>query len=136
MSPLLEQRNYQIVKYFGKCSFPGGGKRASPTAVLGKPNGDLRMCGNCKIGVNQKICLNSYPIPNIENILLLLAGLKCFTKIDLKCSCHQIQTDDKFKEITTINSPIGMLRCLMGCKQQVPSLKVIENILRGDIKRW
>ena len=39
-----------------------------------------------------------------------LAGMKCFAKIDLKSAYNQIETDQKFKEITTINIPIGLLR--------------------------
>ena len=33
-----------------------------------------------------------------------------FTKIDLKTACHQIPIDNNFKEVTTISTPIGLLR--------------------------
>lgn len=36
--------------------------------------------------------------------------MSIFTKIDLKTGYHQIPIDDNFKEVTTINTPIGLLR--------------------------
>lgn len=36
--------------------------------------------------------------------------MSIFTKIDLKTAYHQIPIDDNFKEVTTINTPIGLLR--------------------------
>lgn len=83
-----------------------------------KPNGDLRICGDYKVGVNHLICSDSYPILNIENVLHSLAGMKCITKIDIK-STYLIQIDNKFKEITTVNYLFQ---------------KAIENVLRRDIK--
>lgn len=48
----------------------GGSKWALPIIVLRKLNGDLRIYGDYKVGVNYKSCSNSYPIPNIENIFV------------------------------------------------------------------
>lgn len=39
---------------------PDGSKWKSLIIVLRKSNGDLRICGNYKISVNYKICLDSY----------------------------------------------------------------------------
>ena len=87
----------------------GGSKWASPIVVL-KKDGDLRICGDYKIGVNHKVCADSYPIPNVEVARHKLAELKVFSKIDLKSAYHQIPIDENFKEVTTINTPIGLLR--------------------------
>ena len=89
---------------------PGGSKWASPIVVLKKKDGDLRICGDYKIGVNHKVCADSYPIPNVEVALHKLAGMKVFSKIDLKSAYHQIPINENFKEVTTINTPIGLLR--------------------------
>ena len=36
--------------------------------------------------------------------------MKCFAKIDIKSAYNQIEIDEKFKEITKINTLIGLLR--------------------------
>lgn len=53
---------------------PDESKWSSSAVVLRKPKSDLRIWGYYKIGVNHKIYLDFYPIPNIENILHLVAG--------------------------------------------------------------
>ena len=46
--------------------FSGGSKWTSPIVVLRKSDGDIRICGDYKIGVNPKVCSDSYPLPNVE----------------------------------------------------------------------
>nr|XP_047139127.1 uncharacterized protein K02A2.6-like [Hydra vulgaris] len=89
---------------------PGGSRWASPLVVVRKTDGDLRICSDYKIGVNQKICSDSYPIPNIETVFHKMAGMKYFAKIDFKGAYHQIEMDKEAQEITTVNTPIGLLR--------------------------
>ena len=89
---------------------PGGSKWASPIIVLRKSDRDIRIWGNYKIGINHKVCSDSYDIPNVEDAIHALTGMSVFTKIDLKMAYHQIQKDDNFKEITMINMPIGPLK--------------------------
>ena len=60
--------------------------------------------------MNQKICSDSYPIPNIENVFYKMARMKYFAKIDLKGAYHQIEMDKEAQEITIVNTPIGLLR--------------------------
>ena len=87
----------------------GGSNCVSPIVVLRKADEDLRIWGDYKIGVNYKICSESFPIPKIEIILHALVGTKYFTKTDLKLAYNQIQINEKFKEVTTINTPLGLL---------------------------
>ena len=56
------------------------------------------------------ISSDSYPTLNIEFTLHSLAGINVFEKFDLKSANHQIQIDANFKDITTINTSIGLLR--------------------------
>ena len=86
-----------------------GSKWASPTVVLRKSDGKIRTCGDYKIDVNHKFCLDSYPILNVEVAVHALACMSVFIKIDLKTAHHQIPIDKNFKEVTTINTPIGLL---------------------------
>ena len=116
---------------------PGGTKWASPLVVVRKTYGDLRICADYKIGVNQKICSDSYPIPNIETVFHKMAGMKYFAKIDLKGAYHQIELDKEAQEITTVNAPIGLLRwtCLpFGIKTASAVFqRAIESVVGGLI---
>ena len=47
-----------------------------------KLDGDIRLCQGYKIGVDHKVCSDSYPIPNVEVTIHALAGMSVFTKID------------------------------------------------------
>ena len=79
--------------------------------VLRKSDRDIRICGDYKIGVNHKVCLDSYLIANVEVAIHALTCMSVFTKIDLKTVYHQIPINDNFKEVTTINTPMGLLKC-------------------------
>ena len=57
---------------------------ASPIVVSRNSDGDIRTCGDFKIGVNYKVCSNSYPLPNVEVVIHALSGMSVFTKVDLK----------------------------------------------------
>jgi len=89
---------------------PGGSKWASPLVVVRKADGDLRICADYKVGVNPRICSDSYPTPSIEVALHKLHGSQVFAKIDLKGAYNQIEMNETAREITTINTPIGLLR--------------------------
>ena len=56
-----------------------------------------------------EVCLDSYPMPNVEVAIHLLADMSVFTKIDLKTAYHQIPIDNKFIEVALINTPVGLL---------------------------
>lgn len=62
-----------------------------------------------KIGINHEICTNLLHITNIETGIYKLSDF-FFSKIDLKPACNQLQIDDIFKGITTINNLILLLR--------------------------
>jgi len=89
---------------------PGGSKWASPIVVVKKKDGDLRVCADYKVGVNGRICSDSYPTPSIELALHKLQGSTHFAKIDLKGAYNQIEMAEEAREITTINTPLGLLR--------------------------
>ena len=64
--------------------------------------------------------------------------MSVFTKIDLKTVYHQIPIDDNFKELTTINTPIGLLnwRRMPYRIKTISAIfpKAIEQVLEEDIK--
>ena len=59
---------------------PGGSKWVLPIVVLRKSDGDIRICGDYKIGVNHKVCTDSYPIPDVEVAIHALADMSVFIK--------------------------------------------------------
>ena len=87
-----------------------GSNYASPIVIIKKTKGSIRIFSDYKIGINHQICLDLFCLPSIETISHELANMKHFVKIDLKSTDDQIKIDDKFKEITTLNTPIGLLR--------------------------
>jgi len=89
---------------------PGGSRWASPIVVVRKPDGGLRICADYKVSVNPKICSDSFPMPQIESAFSALAGMTHFAKVDLTNAYNQIELDEPSREITTINTPIGLLR--------------------------
>ena len=89
---------------------PGGSRWASPIVIVRKPDGDVRICSDYKIGVNDKLCSDSFPIPRIETAFSVLSGMKYFAKFDLTGAYNQLSLDESSREITTINTPIGLLR--------------------------
>ena len=113
-------------------------KWASHIVVLRKSNGDIRICGDYKIGVNHKVCSDSYPKPNVEVAIHAFAGMSVFTKIDLKTAYHPIPIDNNFKEVMTINTLIGRLKWRMmpyGIKTASAIFqRAIELVLGEDIK--
>ena len=88
----------------------GGSNWASPIIAIKKTDGDIRICGDYKTGVNHQICSDSFPFPSIETACHELANMKHFAKIDLKSANNQIEIDVKFKEIITLNTLMGLLR--------------------------
>ena len=111
-----------------------------PIVVLRKSDGNIRICEDYKIGLNHKVYSDLYPIPNVEVAIHALAGMSVFTKIDLKTTYHQIPIDDKFKQVTTINTPIGLLKWRrMPYDIKTASAifqRAIEQVIGEDIKIW
>jgi RNase H-like domain found in reverse transcriptase/Reverse transcriptase (RNA-dependent DNA polymerase) len=64
-----------------------------------KPNGKIRITTNL-IALNKLVELDKYSLPNIEQILYNLHGMKFFSKIDLKDGFFQIPLAEKDKHKT------------------------------------
>lgn len=63
-----------------------------------KPNSSLRVCLDPK-HLNEAIVDETFPIPSFEEIILQLAGMKCFCVFDLKDGFYQITLDDSSKKL-------------------------------------
>ena len=57
---------------------------SSPIVIVKKSNGDLRLCGDFKVTINQFINPQQHPIPNPTDLLASLSGGTVFSKLDLR----------------------------------------------------
>ena len=55
-----------------------------------KKDGELRICGDYKVTVNQFLEVDQYPLPCPEDLFITLAGGKHFTTLDLSCAYNQL----------------------------------------------
>ena len=91
-------------------SIHSGSDWATPIVAIKKTNGDIRICDDYKIDINHQTCSDSFPLLSIKTASHELANMKHFVKTDLKSAYNQIEIDDKFKEITTLNTLMGLWR--------------------------
>ena len=66
---------------------------AVPIVPVLKANGELRVCGDYKVSVNQVTKLETYPLPKLEDLFASLAGGKTFSKLDLAHAYLQVELD-------------------------------------------
>jgi len=64
---------------------------ATPIVPVVKQDRSVGICGDYKIIVNQAAKTESNPLHKIEDIFALLAGGKCFSKLDLAHAYNQIE---------------------------------------------
>jgi len=60
--------------------------------------------------VNKKLMSDKYPLPRIDDILDQLGRAKTFSCLDLVSGFHQIQLDEKSRDITSFSSSQGSFR--------------------------
>ncbi len=56
---------------------------AAPTVVVPKGGGQIHICGDYKLMVNQSLDVEAYPLPKPEDLRTSLTGGRKFTKLDL-----------------------------------------------------
>lgn len=83
---------------------------ASPIVVVPKPNGDIRLCMDCKVTINKYVDMEHYPLPRSEDIFASLANMKYFCVIDLSGAYQQLDVSPECQEYLTINTQKGLFR--------------------------
>ena len=83
---------------------------AAPIVPVTKANGQIRICGDYKMTVNQVANSDVYPLPLVEDLFNKLSGGKLFTKLDLTHAYQQVLLDDESKKLTTINMTKGLFQ--------------------------
>ena len=107
---------------------------ATPIVPIMKRDGNIRLCGDYKVTVNQSLTPDSYPLPRVEDIFAALQNGKLFTKLDLSQAYQQLPLDEDSKKFTTINTHKGLFqynRLPFGIST-APSIfqRLMENMLR------
>ena len=83
---------------------------ATPIVPVVKRNGSVRICGDFKVSVNPILIAEQYPSPRIEDIFANLAGVKHFTKLDLRQAYHQMEVTEETRKCLTINTHKGLFQ--------------------------
>ncbi|XP_020898619.1 uncharacterized protein K02A2.6, partial [Exaiptasia diaphana] len=100
-----------------------------------KPDGEVRICGDFKVTVNQAAKLEQYPLPTMEDLRFKLAGGSRFTKLDLSHAYFQLMLDEESKVYTTINTHCGLFqynRLPFGISSATAIFqRTIESLLQG-----
>ncbi|XP_064622516.1 uncharacterized protein K02A2.6-like [Lineus longissimus] len=108
---------------------------AAPIVPVRKPNGQIRICGDFQLTVNQATRGNQYPIPKIADLYAKLAGGQTFTKIDMSDAYLQMESDDASKQLAVINTHRGLFRYnrLAFGISSAPGIfqRTMDNLLQG-----
>jgi hypothetical protein len=115
MSPAeLDELNKQLKTYLEKHWIRGSDSQfAAPILFAKKADGSLRMCVDYR-GLNKITRRSAYPLPLIDNMLDVLAGAKCFSKLDLAQGYHQIRMYEPDIHKTAFNCQFGQFEfCVM-----------------------
>lgn len=106
----------------------------SPIVVVPKPSGEIRLCVDMR-QANSAVERERHPIPTVDEILEDMNNSTVFSKIDLKMGYHQIELNEKSREITTFTSHVGLWRYkrLMFGISSAPEMyqHVIQDVLQG-----
>ena len=84
---------------------------ATPIVVVPKSDGNVRICGDYKVTLNQVLEGNMPDtLPTAEDLFSTLTGGQVFTKMDLTNAYLQLGVDEESKSKLTINTHLGLFQ--------------------------
>nr|XP_029725296.1 uncharacterized protein K02A2.6-like [Aedes albopictus] len=84
---------------------------SSPTHIVVKKNGDLRITGNYKPTINPRMVVDEHPIPKIETIFNKMNGATMFCHLDVTDAYTHLPIDEEFSHTLTLNTAThGLIR--------------------------
>lgn len=108
---------------------------AAPIVPVLKPDGSVRICGDYKLTVNRAARLDTYPIPNLQDLFSGLSGGKVFSKLDMSQAYAQLCLEEESKTYTVINTHRGLFKYNRLCfgVSSAPGIfqRAMENLLRN-----
>ena len=81
---------------------------AAPIVPIPKGDGQIHICGDCKVTVNANLEVDQHPLPKPEDLFASLSGGQQFTKLDLKHAYQQMMLDGDSRKLVTINTQKGL----------------------------
>ncbi|XP_049291417.1 uncharacterized protein K02A2.6-like [Anopheles funestus] len=81
---------------------------AAPIVVVRKANGTIRICGDYSTGLNSALKSHEHPLPVPEDIFAKLAHCEYFSKIDLSDAFLQVEIEEQYRPLLTINTHLGL----------------------------
>ena len=77
---------------------------AAPIVPVLKASGDIRICGDYKVMINQAVKVDKYPIPKIDDLFTKVSGRRLFTTPELSNAYQQVISDEASRKLTTIHT--------------------------------
>ena len=78
---------------------------AAPIVVVGKKDSeDVRVCGDFSVTYNASARVETYPMPQIEDMHSALRGCTVFSVLDIKQAYHQVPIAKESQTYLTINT--------------------------------
>ena len=100
-----------------------------------KPDNTVRICGDYKLTVNKAARLDTYPIPNLQDLFSNMAGAKIFSKLDMSQAYAQLCLEEESKKFTVINTHKGLFQYNRLCfgVSSAPGIfqRTMEQLLQG-----
>jgi transposase InsO family protein len=103
--PVVEEHLKNMLN--AKVIQPSTSPWAAPIVMVPKKDGTKRMCVDFR-KINQVTVPNSYPLPQIDDILSSLGGAKFFSKMDLKSGYWQVNLHPDAKPKTAFITHMGL----------------------------
>ncbi|XP_055633675.1 uncharacterized protein K02A2.6-like [Toxorhynchites rutilus septentrionalis] len=109
---------------------------ASPTHIVVKKNGNIRITGNYKPTVNPRMIIDEHPIPKIETIFNKMKGAALFCHLDVTDAYTHLPIDNEFRHVLTLNTTthglIRPTRAVYGAAN-IPAIwqRRMESVLQG-----
>lgn len=81
---------------------------AMPLVPVPKKDGQVRLCGDYKVTLNQALDVEQYLLPKPDDLFATLAGGEKFTMLDLSQAYQQLLLDDDSWQYVTVNTHRGL----------------------------